>query len=289
MNIASLVDAHTALVDAYQAGALPGWANGPDDGYFFQHLPRHLFAADRFDELRALLCDYDWLSAKLRSTGIIGVLADYDLVAQDRDLALIQQALQLSIPALVYDRSRLPGQLLGRLRGMTGAAIATLLAGAEKGPGRLWLRPRFASLTPPGGPLRQIRIGHTSPVCAVAFLPDGCRALSGSGDYTLRLWDLATGGTLRTLEGHTGSINAGAATTDGSRALSGSNDHTLRLWDLANRECLAEYIADAAIGCVAFARDDLIVAGSAIFSKSASLSVRQCRLAIFVMAGLDLT
>ena len=203
MNIASLVDAHTALVDAYQAGALPGWANGPDDGYFFQHLPRHLFAADRFDELRALLCDYDWLSAKLRSTGIIGVLADYDLVAQDRDLALIQQALQLSIPALVYDRSRLPGQLLGRLRGMTGAAIATLLAGAEKGPGRLWLRPRFASLTPPGGPLRQIRIGHTSAVCAVAFLPDGCRALSGSGDNTLRLWDLATGQTLRTLEGHT--------------------------------------------------------------------------------------
>jgi len=173
LNIASLVDAHTALVDAYQAGALPGWANGPDDGYFFQHLPRHLFAADRFDELRALLCDYDWLSAKLRSTGIIGVLADYDLVAQDRDLALIQQALQLSIPALVYDRSRLPGQLLGRLRGMTGAAIATLLAGAEKGPGRLWLRPRFASLTPPGGPLRQILIGHTSAVSAVAFLPDG--------------------------------------------------------------------------------------------------------------------
>src|SRR6516225_3344599 len=194
LNIASLVDAHTALVDAYQAGALPGWANGPDDGYFFQHLPRHLFAADRFEELRALLCDYDWLSAKLRSTGIIGVLADYDLVAQDRDLALIQQALQLSIPALVYDRSRLPGQLLGRLRGMTGAAIATLLAGAEKGPGRLWLRPRFASLTPPGGPLRQILIGHTSAVSAVAFLPDGCRALSGSGDYTLRLWDLATGG-----------------------------------------------------------------------------------------------
>ena len=238
LNIASLVDAHTALVDAYQAGALPGWANGPDDGYFFQHLPRHLFAADRFDELRALLCDYDWLSAKLRSTGIIGVLADYDLVAQDRDLALIQQALQLSIPALVYDRSRLPGQLLGRLRGMTGAAIATLLAGAEKGPGRLWLRPRFASLTPPGGPLRQILIGHTSAVCAVAFLPDGCRALSGSGDYTLRLWDLATGQTLRTLEGHAGSVSAVVMMADGSRALSGSWDKTLRSWDLATGETL---------------------------------------------------
>jgi WD40 repeat protein len=79
----------------------------------------------------------------------------------------------------------------------------------------------------------------------LAVLDNGSCALSGSWDKTLRLWDLATGGTLRTLEGHTGSINAVAATTDGSRALSGSDDHTLRLWDLANRECLAEYIADA--------------------------------------------
>jgi len=50
---------------------------------------------------------------------------------------------------------------------------------------------------------------------------------------------------------------------DGSRALAGSDDNTLRLWDLASGRCLAEYYANAAIGCAAFARDDLIVAGSA--------------------------
>jgi WD40 repeat protein len=49
---------------------------------------------------------------------------------------------------------------------------------------------------------------------------------------------------------------------DGSRALSGSNDNTLRLWDCATGECLAEYVADAEVTCVAFAWDDLIVAGS---------------------------
>jgi WD40 repeat protein len=54
-----------------------------------------------------------------------------------------------------------------------------------------------------------------------------------------------------------------AVLADGSRALSGSDDHTLRLWDLATGKCLAEYYADAAIGCVAFARDDVIVACSA--------------------------
>ncbi len=57
-------------------------------------------------------------------------------------------------------------------------------------------------------------------------------------------------------------VSAVAVLADGRRALSGSYDNTLRLWDLETGKCLAEFTADAAITCVAFARDDLIVAGS---------------------------
>jgi hypothetical protein len=241
LNIPSLVDGNTALVDAYRAVAPSGWASGPNDGYFFQHLPRHLAAADRLDELEALLSDYDWLYAKLRATNTTAVLTDYDLVARDDNLSPIQQALRLSIPALLRDPAQLPGQLLGRLRGVSGPAIEALLAGAEQGPDRAWLRPRTASLTPPGGPLRQILIGHTSSVDAVAFLPDGRRALSGSADNTLRLWDLPTGETLRLLEGHTRSVNAAAVLPNGRYALSGSDDSTLRLWDLETGETLRTF------------------------------------------------
>jgi WD40 repeat protein len=84
----------------------------------------------------------------------------------------------------------------------------------------------------------------------------------GSGDHTVRLWDLETGQTLRILEGHTARVRAVEVLADGRCALSGSDDHTVRLWDLETGECLAEFTADASIGCVAFARDDLIVAGS---------------------------
>jgi len=65
----------------------------------------------------------------------------------------------------------------------------------------------------------------------------GWRALSGS-DETLRLWDLGTGDTIRTLEGHTGDINSVALSADGTRALSGSDDTTLRLWDLGTGDTI---------------------------------------------------
>jgi WD40 repeat protein len=223
---------HAALIDAYRAVTPAGWASGPDDGYFFGHLPQHLAAADQLGEIRALLCDYDWLAAKLRATNIAAALADYDLIPNGRDVALIQQALRLSIPALSRDLSQLPGQLIGRLQGTEGAAVKVLITGAEKGPGQAWLRPRFASLTPPGGPLLQILVGHTGPVEAVTFLPDGRHALSGSNDNTLRLWDLTTSETLSILEGHTGPVTAVAVVSGGRRALSASKDNTLRLWDL---------------------------------------------------------
>src|SRR5262249_8070739 len=77
--------------------------------------------------------------------------------------------------------------------------------------------------------------GHTgkvNAVNAVAVIPDCGRAISGSSDKTLRLWDLETGTELRLFEGHTGSVNALAILPDGQWVLSGSSDGTLRLWNI---------------------------------------------------------
>ena len=64
--------------------------------------------------------------------------------------------------------------------------------------------------------------------------PDGQRAVSASGDHTLKVWDLGTGRELRILIGHSNTITAVAVTPDGQRAVSASGDHTLKVWDLGS-------------------------------------------------------
>ena len=47
---------------------------------------------------------------------------------------------------------------------------------------------------------------------SVAVFPDGRRVVSASHDETLKVWDVATGECLATLEGHSGSVRRAAST-----------------------------------------------------------------------------
>jgi hypothetical protein len=260
INDDSPIDANVQLVEAYRAQCPEGWASGPNDGYFFQFLPTHLAAAGNFEELTALLGNYNWIEAKLKATDLQSLIADYELVpGGDPDLTLVHRALRLSAVALARDQRHLAAQLIGRLNGVDRTVIRALLASAARGPTGPWLCPQSPSLVPPGQLLRAF-VGHTDAVSAVAVLPDGRRALSGSDDNTLRLWDLETGES-RALEGHTAAVIAVAVLPDGRRALSGSSDWTVILWNLDSADPIATFAGDADITCVAVA-GDLFMAGS---------------------------
>ena len=56
---------------------------------------------------------------------------------------------------------------------------------------------------------------------------------SGSGDGTVRLWDVATASHRDTLTGHTWWVYSVSFSPDGSMLASGSWDSTVRLWDVA--------------------------------------------------------
>jgi WD40 repeat protein len=227
---ADLPALHGRLLDAYAAQCPTGWPSGPSDGYFFESLAHHLVEAGWGDELRALLLDFDWLRAKLAATGVAALMADYEVLVADPDLATVQGALSLSAHVLARGKTQLPGQLCGRLLGQGAPGVQNLVAGATGWRGAAWLRPLRPSLTPPGGPLLRTLAGH--PFTAVAVYSDGRRAISASYDRTLKIWDLETGQALRTLEGHTDTVNAVAAYANGRRAISASEDKTLKIWDL---------------------------------------------------------
>jgi len=59
-------------------------------------------------------------------------------------------------------------------------------------------RAQFIANWSSGGGERMVLAGHAAPVAAVAFSPDGTRALTASEDNTARLWDTTTGNLLAT-------------------------------------------------------------------------------------------
>ncbi|MFI9275670.1 helix-turn-helix domain-containing protein [Kitasatospora sp. NPDC052896] len=95
---------------------------------------------------------------------------------------------------------------------------------------------RSALLSTQAQPFAGRLLGHTGPVNAVAFSPDGTLLATASSDGTLKLWTVADRRLEATLTGHGGSVKAVAFSPDGRTVVSGSSDGTVRLWDVADRQ-----------------------------------------------------
>ena len=67
---------------------------------------------------------------------------------------------------------------------------------------------------------------HTHSVLALVALPDNQHALSGSCDFTVKLFNVNDGIVLRTFKYHTGSVYCLVLLPDGLRFVSGSYDNS---------------------------------------------------------------
>ncbi len=89
-----------------------------------------------------------------------------------------------------------------------------------------------------------VQLGHIRhSINSVAFSPDGHYFLSGSGDKSIKLWDVASGKEIRTYSGHDNSVNAVVFSPDGRLFLSGSNT-SMRLWDVSSGEMIYQFSVD---------------------------------------------
>ncbi|KAI9146507.1 WD40-repeat-containing domain protein [Paraphysoderma sedebokerense] len=73
--------------------------------------------------------------------------------------------------------------------------------------------------------------GHSEAVLSVHFSPDGRQLASGSGDTTVRIWDLDTETPKATLKSHKSWVLCVAWAPDCKTLASGSMDSTIQLWD----------------------------------------------------------
>jgi len=74
--------------------------------------------------------------------------------------------------------------------------------------------------------------GHSDYVNGIAISSDGETIASGSGDKTIKLWNLRTGELNTTLSGHSDRVIQVVFTPDGQMLASGSIDKALKLWKL---------------------------------------------------------
>eukprot|EP00271_Cylindrocystis_brebissonii_P008451 TRINITY_DN22761_c0_g1_i1.p1 TRINITY_DN22761_c0_g1~~TRINITY_DN22761_c0_g1_i1.p1 ORF type:complete len:469 (+),score=58.03 TRINITY_DN22761_c0_g1_i1:208-1614(+) len=73
--------------------------------------------------------------------------------------------------------------------------------------------------------------GHAEAVLTVAFSPDGQKLASGSGDTTVRFWDINTQSPDFTCTGHTNWVLCIAWSPDGCQVASGGMDGDVRIWN----------------------------------------------------------
>jgi WD40 repeat protein len=89
-----------------------------------------------------------------------------------------------------------------------------------------------------GKPILDLPAAHADTVFGVCFSPDGAKLATGAADRQVKIWDVATGKALRTVEGHTHHVLDVGWRADGKVLASAGADNVIKVWDAATGEQL---------------------------------------------------
>ncbi|KAJ6605467.1 hypothetical protein DFH09DRAFT_967241 [Mycena vulgaris] len=103
--------------------------------------------------------------------------------------------------------------------------------------------------------LQGVLRGHSKGVRSVAFSPDGRHIVSGSSDFTIRIWDANSQQQIgEPLHGSDSEVGCAAFSPDGQYIVVGSSDRIVRIWDASSREQIGEPLRGhtGSVACAAF-------------------------------------
>lgn len=204
--------------------------------YVLRHGVAHRVAAGSWREVRELCLNAGYLEAKIGLTGLDATGADLEQAARHcldaglrKELREVARAVRAEshwlrgvpheLAGLVYNQLVNAGWPESHLKPLALPALQVRL--------RKPLQRRDMS--------DRTLVGHSAGVIACSVSADGKRAVSGSEDQTLKVWDLESGRELFTLSGHSSRVMACSVSADGKRAISVSSDRMLKVWNLESR------------------------------------------------------
>jgi len=120
-----------------------------------------------------------------------------------------------------------------------------------------------------------MNLGEGEDLRTVAFTPDNAVLATAGGnaeDFLIRIWDVATGGSLLTLDGHTGIIWALAFSPDGQMLVSVSSDKTAKIWDWRSETLLQSLTFPGEVVNVVFSPDGQTLAVGGVDESQNQLS-----------------
>ncbi|BBC25599.1 hypothetical protein [Pseudanabaena sp. ABRG5-3] len=102
-------------------------------------------------------------------------------------------------------------------------------------------------------------LSHSDVVRSVAFSPDGKTIATGSGDNTVKLWNLE-GKEIQTFKGHSDVVRNVGFSPDGKTIATASEDKTVKLWNLEGKELQTFKGHSNVVYSVAFSPDGKTIA-----------------------------
>lgn len=94
-----------------------------------------------------------------------------------------------------------------------------------------FLKPVFSQI-----PDLVIQSGHSDVINKILYAPDGKYLITCSDDFTIKIWEIASGKEMRTLLGHSKPVNEIAIAPDGSQLVSVSDDRKIIVWSFPEGE-----------------------------------------------------